>query len=199
MARLHFRHIANDPSCHICGVQYETIAHCLFECVYAREIWERSQFKELVEQLPLGSVWELIDVMARKLKGHDLSLFTALMMSAWMCRNKHILEQAQPKAVDVARGVALWVEDYNTHNLANSPCGISQSSVTFSELYIHRIEARWKVEVAEARAALFGLQIAQRLGYKKVVLEGDCKSVIGTIAKEAKGFSSINLFVDEFI
>ncbi|KAL2899415.1 hypothetical protein RDABS01_024497 [Bienertia sinuspersici] len=62
---------------------------------------------------------------------------------------------------------------------------------------VHRIKARSKPEVAEARAALYGIQMARRLGFSKVVLECDAMQVVSAITTEAKGASPIFLFYDE--
>ncbi|KAL2932688.1 ATPase family gene 2 protein [Bienertia sinuspersici] len=60
-----------------------------------------------------------------------------------------------------------------------------------------RIKASWKPEVAEAHAALYGVQVASRLGFSKVVLESDAMQVVNAIIREAKGALPIFLFYDE--
>lgn len=53
---LYRRHIAQDELCQCCGVEVESITHVLFECESARNVWDHSDLKEMVDAAPEGKV-----------------------------------------------------------------------------------------------------------------------------------------------
>ena len=61
---------------------------------------------------------------------------------------------------------------------------------------VRRVKARWSVEVSEAAAALFGLEIAVRFGFGKVQLEGDAMGVVSAIYNGLEGSSPLHLYYD---
>ncbi|XP_021741826.1 uncharacterized protein LOC110708037 [Chenopodium quinoa] len=56
---------------------------------------------------------------------------------------------------------------------------------------------KWTTEVAEAKAVLFGLQLAGELGVQQIVLESDCLLVIQALRNKSTGSSSIHLVLDD--
>ena len=58
---------------------------------------------------------------------------------------------------------------------------------------VRRIKARWPVEVSEAAAALFGLQVAARNNFELVHMEGDSLNVISAVSNKLEGSSPIHL------
>ncbi|XP_074300083.1 uncharacterized protein LOC141631292 [Silene latifolia] len=58
-----------------------------------------------------------------------------------------------------------------------------------------RVEADWDVEVAEARAASFGLEVANRLGFSNIILESDALKVVLAVKNEAVARSPFGLCV----
>ncbi|KAL2922837.1 Cysteine--tRNA ligase, partial [Bienertia sinuspersici] len=78
----------------------------------------------------------------------------------------------------VGLGVVIW-----------DHCGKTQVSA------VYKIVASWKAEVVEARAALYGIQVALRLGYPRMVLESDSIQVRTTIMKEARGHPQFSYFL----
>ncbi|CAO2820766.1 unnamed protein product [Amaranthus hypochondriacus] len=61
---------------------------------------------------------------------------------------------------------------------------------------VRRIKASWNVELSELMAAAYGLELARRLGYSHVILEGDCSTVIHGIWQCPRGFSPFFLILD---
>ena len=45
------------------------------------------------------------------------------------------------------------------------------------------VQACWSVEVTEAAAGLYGLEVAHHMGYNRINLEGDVMSVINAISR----------------
>lgn len=59
-----------------------------------------------------------------------------------------------------------------------------------------KVQARWSVEISEIYAALYGLLLARRIGYKRVHLEGDAQNVVTAIQDHVHGFSNVQLIYD---
>ena len=56
---------------------------------------------------------------------------------------------------------------------------------------VRKIRSKMGVEESEVDAACFPLEVAQRMGYDHVVLEGDALNVINTIRKKKRGITPI--------
>lgn len=59
-----------------------------------------------------------------------------------------------------------------------------------------RIHANWSADISEAEAALYGLTLARRMGYKNIHLEGDALNVIVALKKKPRGLAHIHLIFD---
>lgn len=59
-----------------------------------------------------------------------------------------------------------------------------------------KVQARWNVELSEAFAALYGLKVASRMGYKRIHLEGDAFNVMAALHKQDQGLSPLHLVYD---
>lgn len=58
------------------------------------------------------------------------------------------------------------------------------------------VQASWSVEATEAAAALYGLELAHRLGYDRVHLEGDAMNVIHAILIQSDGLTPLHLIYE---
>ena len=62
---------------------------------------------------------------------------------------------------------------------------------------VHRVNSLWSLEVCEAAAALYGMELAVRFGYHIVHLEGDSMNVVRSIDQRVEGHSPIHFFYDQ--
>lgn len=62
---------------------------------------------------------------------------------------------------------------------------------------VKKVGANWSVEMAEAGAALYGVQLTRRLGYERVVLECDALNVVHAIKTKEEGVAPIFLFYED--
>lgn len=60
-----------------------------------------------------------------------------------------------------------------------------------------RIESQWTSEVGEAGAARYGMEVARRFGFERIVLESDAANVIKAIQSKADGSAPIYLIFDD--
>ncbi|XP_021748573.1 uncharacterized protein LOC110714373 [Chenopodium quinoa] len=79
-------------------------------------------------------------------------------------------------------GLGVVVRDENGGVLV---CGAAQS------------QDRWDTATAEAKAVMFGLQLAKDAGMDKLVVEGDCLQVIQALKNRSAGASSFSLIIED--
>ena len=59
-----------------------------------------------------------------------------------------------------------------------------------------RFMANWSVHITEAAAAMFAIELAQRLGYGDIYLEGDSLTVLNAISKKEAGSTYFHTLLD---
>ncbi|XP_021741915.1 uncharacterized protein LOC110708114 [Chenopodium quinoa] len=64
---------------------------------------------------------------------------------------------------------------------------------------VRQVRGFWPPEVAECRALLFGVKLALKYGYKKVILESDCQHIITRLSKASTFLTDLDsVFNDIF-
>ena len=64
---------------------------------------------------------------------------------------------------------------------------------------VRRLAANWSPALAEAGPARFGIEVAHRMGFEKVVLESDSLRVVQAIRLRQRGATPIFLMFDDII
>ncbi|XP_048494306.1 uncharacterized protein LOC125494668 [Beta vulgaris subsp. vulgaris] len=64
---------------------------------------------------------------------------------------------------------------------------------------VRRIASNWRPALAEAGAAQFGVEVARRMGFEKVMLESDSINVVQAIRQRQRGAAPIFLLFDDII
>lgn len=62
-----------------------------------------------------------------------------------------------------------------------------------------RTQARWSPDVAECKAAVYGLRLADRFGCNKVVLESDCLNIISRAKNPISVLNDFDLILDDLL
>ncbi|XP_021736502.1 uncharacterized protein LOC110703051 [Chenopodium quinoa] len=60
-----------------------------------------------------------------------------------------------------------------------------------------RIRGCWSPEIAECKAIHFGVLLAKRYGYKKVIIESDCQVVISRLSKAISYITDLDSILDD--
>ncbi|XP_021734865.1 uncharacterized protein LOC110701540 [Chenopodium quinoa] len=55
----------------------------------------------------------------------------------------------------------------------------------------------WNASIAEAKAILWGLQLAVEFGFRKVQVESDCQGLVTAIREQERGDSCLHLILDD--
>uniref|UniRef100_A0A803MWW9 Thioredoxin-like fold domain-containing protein n=1 Tax=Chenopodium quinoa TaxID=63459 RepID=A0A803MWW9_CHEQI len=110
--RLVRRHIITDASCQFCGVS-ETVIHSLLDCVIAREIWNLSEYKDLLNDAPRSNFGELWTWLGQKVDASVVCAMAALMWAVWKRRNMMVYQGERPNGVMLAAGFSRLEQFYN--------------------------------------------------------------------------------------
>ncbi|KAL2933269.1 hypothetical protein RDABS01_016388 [Bienertia sinuspersici] len=238
MERLFSRYIVQSKSCQICGGDAETILHSLFECEYARKIWNECPFGADVLNAPCETFGELL-VWAKKNLDHEkLVIFATLSWSAWSCRNKAIFDNITPNATVIAQGlinfalgwvecswkcavpiarrvnvvsVSEWHKPHEGWLKVNVDVHISDEGFVgagavvrdcdgvITLAAVRRRKSRWEPKLGELYAIRFGLQLAHRFNFSKIIVETDSLEVAQKIAVSSSGKSQFHLLLDDVL
>ncbi|XP_021751358.1 uncharacterized protein LOC110717026 [Chenopodium quinoa] len=71
----------------------------------------------------------------------------------------------------------------------------SRGRVLFTS--VRRVKAYYPVEVAEGRALLTAIKLAQRHGFNKVILESDCQVLVNRLSKADIYFSELDNVLED--
>ncbi|KAL2941941.1 hypothetical protein RDABS01_030291 [Bienertia sinuspersici] len=218
MERLYSRYVVATKSCPVCGELSEAIRHALFQCKHASDIWKNSGFVSLIENTQEYPFSKLVVWVSKKLQTADFIIFLSLVWAAWSCRNKAIFEGGVIDAVNIAQSVGADYSMYHKQQVVSPMEGWVKINVDahigendfigvgivwrnhvgkILGAAVRRCQGRWKSDIAEAMAALFGVQVARRFGFEKVIMECDSLAVVRHITTNAEGCSPIFLFVNE--
>jgi hypothetical protein len=99
-ANLFRKHVISSPLCPICELESETVAHVLWACPAAKDVWIES-FKSLHKcSFTHATFADLVELLSHRLDTGQLQLFAVTARLIWMRRNKWVFEEEfQPPAV----------------------------------------------------------------------------------------------------
>ena len=99
-ANLFQKHIISSPLCPICEVESETVAHVLWACPTAKDVWIES-FKSIHKCSYLNTNFaDIVEMLFNQLEEDQLQLFAVTSRLIWMRRNKWVFDgEFQPPAV----------------------------------------------------------------------------------------------------
>ncbi|XP_021737226.1 uncharacterized protein LOC110703748 [Chenopodium quinoa] len=208
---LQHRHIAPDGVCGCCRSEIESVNHALFECAYAKDIWDGSDFVDILIDAPNSSFKTTLLWLSRKLDPIQLTRLLAMAWATWFCRNKRIFANASLSVKYVAVGFVKNVLDYkgyaqkvfNKVSGANPsfasrwncpPVGMIKINVdahlaaagyiglgavsrdhhgSLIVDSVRKVSGVWEVDLAEAAAIRYGMQVVVRLGFRKAWVKSD--------------------------
>lgn len=100
--------------------------------------------------------------------------------------------------------VGMFKANFDPHISPNGEVGlvvvIRDNEGDIKLLGVKRVAARWDATTAEAMAALYAVEVAQRLGFGRLVLEGDVIMVINAVKRIQEGVAPLfRIFNDIFL
>ena len=111
-ANLRRQRVPVDFTCTICQQQDETVAHVLWECPLARNVWAgvRGKLQKCNSEAP--NFYTLARQMEEKLPKKDLEVWAMVSWSIWNARNRFHFEEKQSMPCDILHGVTTLLQEY---------------------------------------------------------------------------------------
>ena len=111
-ANLCRRRVPVDPTCTICQQHDETVAHALWECPLARNMWAmvRGKLKKCNSEAP--NFYTLARQLEEKLPKKDLEEWAMVSWSIWNARNRFHFEEKQSMPSDILHGATTLLQKY---------------------------------------------------------------------------------------
>jgi hypothetical protein len=94
----------------------ETEKHILWDCEYAKEVWQGSLLSALCQRPRLGSLSDLVELVLSELPAPDTELFFTIAWNIWGNRNAGWLNQPQVEASILGSQALSYVEEYMEAN-----------------------------------------------------------------------------------
>ncbi|CAN1304228.1 Putative ribonuclease H protein At1g65750 [Linum perenne] len=180
------RHIAQDSTCYRCPNICEDLLHVCRDCNLAKEVW-----MSLFPHRASGDFFALNfqDWLRFGIQDKELCLpFGITIWMLWKSRNEAIFEQKPVTSDQLRLRVLHWIAGVRETMKADSQVSFGGAQQR------EEVLIQWKpapeeftnlgscsIMRAELRAAEFGLQLAWKLGFRKIHLQMDSKSAITSI------------------
>lgn len=166
--------------CPVCSCDEESILHIFRDCHFARVTWAISPIANSM----LDWFWEV----KTRTTFEDFELFLCTCWSIWRNRNLVVHENKRKdpdQSIDfVAKFVRSYKDARNTHG----------EIIAWKRSRKQYIQSP---ELAEAVVAHEAVLLAKSLQVRRVILEGDCKSVIQMLQDSSPCLSAAGVYVDQ--
>nr|POE88676.1 hypothetical protein CFP56_47875 [Quercus suber] len=106
------RRVPVEPTCTICKQHDETVAHVLWECPLARNVWAMVRGRLQKCDFDAPNFYTLARQMEEKLTKKELEVWTIVSWAIWNARNRFHFEEKQSIPNDILHGVISLLQEY---------------------------------------------------------------------------------------
>ena len=99
-------------TCTICQQHEETVAHILWECPLARNVWSMIPGQLQKCNSEATNYYILARQLEEKLTKKDLELWAMVSWSIWNARNRFLFEKEQSTPSDILEGATTLLQEY---------------------------------------------------------------------------------------
>jgi hypothetical protein len=126
-ANLFWKHVLSSPLCPICEIESETVAHALWACPAAMDVWTES-FKSIHKcSFIHANFADIVELLFHRLEKHQLQLFAVTARLIWLHRNKWVFDKEFQLPAVITK---IAHEQYNAYEDAELSRAIHQSVAT---------------------------------------------------------------------
>uniref|UniRef100_A0A2N9IPV8 Reverse transcriptase domain-containing protein n=1 Tax=Fagus sylvatica TaxID=28930 RepID=A0A2N9IPV8_FAGSY len=112
-ANLFSRGVLSSCTCPVCHDENETIFHTLWDCQYARTVWQNSLLHKLHYSIQVSNWNDVVEEVLRTQRRQDIETFFTLAWMIWGNRNNAWLQKPSADAEILGEKAATYVEEYN--------------------------------------------------------------------------------------
>lgn len=105
------RKVPLDPVCGICQKQNETVAHALWSCPMARNVWALVAGK-LQKRSSKADIYVLVRELMAVLSTKELEVWAIVSWPIWNARNRCLFDKKQIQPCEILRGAMTLLQDY---------------------------------------------------------------------------------------
>ncbi|XP_050222391.1 uncharacterized protein LOC126672484 [Mercurialis annua] len=206
--------------CPRCGIEEETQLHPLKDCEGVRCLWLLSQLNMRVALFPYRTVCDWLSQMFKLLKDDDIMIFILSLWTLWTeCNNIVFMNKRLPPELLFRNVVSSLSNPPSADRVSKSlrpgpsPCWLPlpKNMVKVNTDAVISIDGdviRWGVsvlcgiteaEVAEAKAVLFGLQLADAFPSEVLLVESDAANVISRLSNPDSAMDPIQIIINDFM
>ncbi|KAK8712282.1 hypothetical protein V6N13_147522 [Hibiscus sabdariffa] len=180
-ANLPARRLNVNNCCPLCGSEVENIQHIMWECVFVKELLG-AQGIQVANQHPDVPWMEWMALVFERLNSVQRHALMVTCWVVWHARNKVVHDGVQPSVTNSLSFILASLKEYEMLNLkgvtrplpiqAKDNAGLILAACSLSHKYVR------DPFMAEALACKQAAMLAWELGFSRVVLEGDSRTVI---------------------
>ena len=106
------RKVQLDPVCGIFQKQNETVAHALWSCPMARNVWALVASKLQKRSSEAEDIYVLVRELMAVLSTKELEVWAIVSWSIWNARNRCLFDKKQIQPCEILRGAMTLLQDY---------------------------------------------------------------------------------------
>ncbi|KAG8377325.1 hypothetical protein BUALT_Bualt08G0021500 [Buddleja alternifolia] len=196
--------------CPFCGSDRENSKHAFLECPFVRLVWGLSDLPWPIISFCPSTTWLWVRHVQAKLGKEEFNFFITVCWFIWHNRNKSIMEKLTTDPDVLIRKARVYCSSYKEalevcpplveeeKDLRWIPPAIGRDSTgSCCAWRQQRLDFSTTPEVAEALVAVEALKPGISRGWRDVVLEGDCLSLIRRLRSPALDLSPIGSIIDD--
>ncbi|KAL4361897.1 hypothetical protein GQ457_04G006420 [Hibiscus cannabinus] len=194
-ANLQARRLNVNNCCPLCGSEAENVQHIMWECVFVKELLG-AQGIQVANQYPDVPWMEWMALVFERLSSVQRHALMVTYWVVWHARNKVVHEGVQPSVTNSLSFILASLKEYEMLNLkgdtrplpiqSKDNTGLILAACSLSHKYVRN------AFMAEALACKQAATFAWELGFSRVVLEGDSRTVIQKCKSEIVDASLIS-------
>ena len=101
-----------NPACAICQQHDETVAHTLWGCPLARNIWALVKGNMQKRSAEVEDFYILVRELMVVLKTKELEVWATVSWSIWNARNRYLFDKKQSQPSDILHGALSLLREY---------------------------------------------------------------------------------------
>ncbi|XP_075648666.1 uncharacterized protein LOC142619455 [Castanea sativa] len=109
---LYRRKVPVDPACGICQQHDETVAHALWSCPMARNVWALVTGKLQKRSSEVKDFYVLVRGLMAELSPKEMEVCATVSWSIWNARIRYLFDKKQTQPCDILRGAMSLLQDY---------------------------------------------------------------------------------------
>ena len=106
------RKIPVDPACAVCHQHDEIVAHTLWGCPMARNVWAMVPGKLQKRNSAVEEIYSLARKVMKVLTTEEMEVWAIVSWAIWNARNRYLFDKKQAQPNDILQGAMTLLHEY---------------------------------------------------------------------------------------